>query len=255
MRKVFLRLLPEKEFENIRIFFKPQKIIYQKKSKHQKILIFEDTFLGKILVLDDFLQLSEKDEKIYHQSLVLPLFKLLKNPQKILIVGGGDGGCLREVLKYKNLKEVFLVDFDKEVMEVSKKFLPFLKLKKSLKDKRVKVFFEKGEDFIKKFNSYFDAIIVDLTDTQIPPAKNFFKISSLKNLKRALSQNGGVSLQAGSVLEKKHLKNLLKKLKKIFPSVLEFKKVIPSFFAGEWCFVLCFKKEIKNLPEDFAFLK
>jgi len=255
MKKVFLRLLPEKEFKNIRIFFKPQKIIYQKKSKHQKILIFEDTFFGRILVLDDFLQLSEKDEKIYHQSLVLPLFNFLKKPQKVLIVGGGDGGCLRELLRYKNLKEIFLVDFDKKVMEVSKKFLPFLNLKKSLKDKRVKVFFEKGENFIKKFNSYFDAVILDLTDTQIPPAKNFFKISSLKNLKKSLSQNGGISLQAGSVLEKKHLKNLLKKLKKIFPSVIEFKKVIPSFFASEWCFVLCFKKEIKNLPKDFDSIK
>ncbi|MCH8244641.1 hypothetical protein IIB97_02025, partial [Patescibacteria group bacterium] len=102
-----------------------QKLVYEGKTPYQSVLIFDNPVFGRVLVLEGIVQLSEKDEFIYHEMLVHPILFSHPKPKRVLIIGGGDGGTLREVLKHQ-VKEVVMVDIDKKVVELLKKYLPFV---------------------------------------------------------------------------------------------------------------------------------
>ena len=131
--------------------------IYSGKSQFQKIDVFDTEEFGRILALDGLVQLSIKHEFIYHEMFVHPAMLYHKKPERILIIGGGDGGALREVVKYP-VKEIFLVDIDKKVINISKKYLPSVS-KGGFQDKRLKIFNEDAIDFVKKYKNYFDIIL------------------------------------------------------------------------------------------------
>jgi spermidine synthase len=258
--------LPQTEGD-IKIGFKVRKKVYSGKSKYQKIEIFDTFALGRILVLDGIIQLSQNYEFIYHEMIShLPLF-YHPNPQKVLIVGGGDGGVLREVLKHP-LKEIFLVEIDPKIIEISKKYLPFLKLKSSLKEKNVKIFFDDGANFIKKFKSFFDVIICDSTDpsgsSRVLFAENFYK-----DVFDALSKNGVFITQSGNFLQQIfEIKNNYKKLKKFFLFVKIHRAAVFDYQLTDFSFILAskridfekfnfkkIKKRFKNLERSFGKLK
>ena len=114
---------------------KVTKTIANKKSKYQKIQIFDTQIYGRVLVLDGIIQITEKDESAYSEMLVHPAMQALKNPKKVLIIGGGDGAVAEEVLKYNFIKNIDLVDIDEEVVKYCTKY--FKKINKnSLENKR-----------------------------------------------------------------------------------------------------------------------
>jgi spermidine synthase len=225
---------------NIKIGFKIRKKIYFEKSKYQKIEIFDTFVLGKVLALDGIIQLSQNYEFIYHEMIAhLPLFYHPK-PKNVLILGGGDGGVLREALKHP-LKKIFLVEIDPKVMEISKKYLPFLKLKDSLKKKNVKVVFDDGANFVKKFKNSFDVIICDSTD---PSAfsKVLFSKKLYKDSFEALSKNGIFITQSGNFLQQIfEIKNNYKNLKKFFPFVKIHRAVIFDYQLTDFSLILASK--------------
>jgi spermidine synthase len=202
-----------------------EKEIFSGKSKFQKIEIFENEEYGRILVLDGEVQLSTKFEYIYHEMLVHPAMLYHKNPKKVLIVGGGDGGCLREVVKHP-VKEIYLVDIDKKVIEVSKKYLPSVSAG-AFEDKRLKIFNEDAFRFLERYQNFFDIIIDDLTDPKGPSlplwGKKFYQ-----RILRAVKKDGIVSMQAG-YLREKFSSRLRKKIEKNF-----------NFFVLHSAFADCF---------------
>jgi len=218
--------------------FQIEKEIYSGKSKFQKIEIFQNREFGKVLVLDDLVQLSTKDEFVYHEMLVHPAFIYHKNPKKILIIGGGDGGALREVLKYP-VKEVFLVDIDKKVIEVSKKYLLSVS-KGAFLDKRLKIFIEDALKFIKKYKTFFDIIIEDLTDPSIV-AKFCWNIKFYKDIFKSLKSDGIASFQSG-YLKESFAKKARKDLIKVFPYFEVRKAFVGCFPLDEHTFFLGSKK-------------
>ena len=116
------------------------------------------------MLLDGVIQLTEKDETAYHEMIAhIPLFKS-SNPERILLVGGGDGGSMREILKHSTVKQVTMCEIDEMVMKVSEKFFPPLKLKESLQDTRVKVVHSDASEYMKEQKEHFDIIIVDSSD-------------------------------------------------------------------------------------------
>jgi len=199
--------------------------IYSGKSKFQKIEIFENEEFGKILVLDGIVQLSTKFEYIYHEMLVHPAMLYHKNPKRVLIIGGGDGGCLREVRKHP-VKEICLVDIDKKVIEVSKKYLPSVSAG-SFDDKRLKIFNEDALKFLEKYQGLFDVIIDDLTDPK-GPSLSLWEKKFYQKILNVLNKGGIVSMQAG-YLREKFSEKLRKKIEKNFP-----------FFVLHSAFVDCF---------------
>jgi len=234
----------EKQTENTEFRIKIKKILFRKKSRFQKIEIFESFDWGKVFALDSLFMVTERDEFFYHESLVHPLLSSIKNPEKVLIIGGGDGGTLREVLKHP-VREVIHVEIDEEVVKACKRFFPWTS--KSFKDKRVKLIFEDGSIFIKNTEDKFDVIILDTSDP-VGPAKVFYKKEFYKNLKKILKKGGGLSTQAESpVHHLKTIKNLYKILKEEFKSVFPYLSPMPTYPGGLWLYFFVFNKKIKGL--------
>jgi spermidine synthase len=127
----------------------------------QHVEIFETESFGKLLVLDGKVQLTERDEAFYHEMLVHPAMFMHENPKRVLIVGGGDGGAVREVLKH-NPKRVVLVEIDKNVVSACREYIGIDR--GALEDERVEIVYENGLEFVKRCEEFFDVLIVDGTD-------------------------------------------------------------------------------------------
>ncbi len=183
-----------------RHLFKIKKDVANARSKYQKISIYELPLLGKTLVIDGDIQSSEFDERIYHESLVHPTLIAHENPEKVLIIGGGEGATLREVLKYKSVKEAVMVDLDNKVIALSKKYLPGMS-DGAFEDPRAKVVIEDGKKFISRTNEKFDAIILDLTEpTKGNESYALYSKEFYAKLKRILNEGGSIVTQSSSVL-------------------------------------------------------
>ncbi len=207
------------------------KIIVETKSKYQKIQIFDTPIYGRVLVLDGIIQITEKDEAAYSEMLVHPAIQVLKNPQKVLIIGGGDGAVAEEVLKYNFIKRIDLVDIDEEVVNLSIKY--FKKINKnSLKNKKVKLFFQDAFDFIANTKNKYDLIIADRPDP-IGAGKSLFKESFYRNVNKILSKEGIALFQSGvPFLQKSETKEVLKYTRKIFKKNGTLLTVVPSYIGG-----------------------
>ena len=238
-----------------RTAIKIKKKIFSGKSPYQKLEVMDTFPFGRILVLDGIVQLSQEDEFIYHEMLTHPAMFYHPDPKKVLIIGGGDGGALREILKHP-VQEAYLVDIDKKVVEVSQKYLPFVS-KGAFKNKRAKIFIEDGIKFVKRYKNFFDVIIIDSTDP-LGPSLGLFSQNFYQNVSKALTKNGILSIQSGCLFEQfLHLKKIFKKTKKIFPFVKIHKACIPCLqCSNEYSFTIAAKFNLakvtlKNLEKKF----
>ncbi len=224
------KILLENLHKDIGQYFKIDKIILKKKSKFQKIFIFKNKTLGKILSINNIIQTTEYDEFIYHEMICLvPIFSH-PNPEKILIIGGGDGGCLKQIIKIPYIKKIILVEIDKKIIKYSKKYL-FEIHKNSFEDKRIKIIIKDGIKFLKKNKNYFDIIIIDGTDP-IGPGENLFNKKFYLYCKKSLNKNGILISQSGTFLQIKNLIKNIKKLKKIFKLTGFFNATVPTYYGG-----------------------
>ena len=226
------------EFQTSTWGFRIEKEIYSGKSKFQKIEIFETKEFGRVLALDGLVQLSTKHEFVYHEMLVHPALFYHSNPKRILIIGGGDGGVLREVAKH-SVKEIFLVDIDKKVIEVSKKYLPSVS-RGAFNDKRLKIFNEDALNFVKKYKNYFDIIIDDLTDPT-GPSFCLWQTGFYKDISQSLKENGVAAFQT-AYLKEKFAKKVRENIKKAFPFFKAHKAFVGCFPFDEHTFSIGSKK-------------
>jgi spermidine synthase len=224
---------------------KIKKKIYSGRSPYQKIEVFDTFSFGRILVLDGIFQTSEKDEFIYHEMLChLPMF-YCPNPKKVLIIGGGDGGALEEVLKHP-VEKVWMVEIDKKVIEVSKKYLPSIS-RGAFNSKKVEIIIGDGLEFIKKFKNFFDVIILDLSDPW-GPARQLISLKFYNDVKKALREKGVIAVQSGSITtQPKLVSTIYKRLKKIFPSVEVHRASVPLYGIGEYSFTLASRLNLKRI--------
>jgi spermidine synthase len=216
------------------IFFKLKRLLYRDKSDYQKIEVIENDYFGRVLLLDDLVQTSERDEFFYHEMLVHPALVSHSSPQNILVIGGGDGGALKEILRCP-IKYACLVEIDQQVIDVSKEYFPWLL--PSLEDERTELIIADGIEFIEKTDKKFDIVFVDSSDPAGPSA-SLHERDFYENLKRCLSLGGIVVSQAGSPFY--HLESIKKKdafLKKLFKNVCFYTSPVPTYPGGSWCFV------------------
>lgn len=233
--------------------FRIEEEIYKGKTEFQDIYIFKSLGFGRVMTLDGIVQLSECDEFIYHEMIVhVPLLSH-PNAQRILIIGGGDGGTLREVSKHP-VKEIVMVDLDRGVVDISKQYLPFVSAG-SFSDKRLQLNFADGIKFIEQYSDYFDVIIVDCTDP-IGPGKVLFGMDFYKKLFAALKKDGIAMFQLGPFLDfDLFVEDSAQKLKKLFASIHPVRLCMPSYSCGsEYCFMAASKqvdlKKIKTSVID-----
>lgn len=218
------------------------KLVFKGKTNFQEVLIFDNSVYGRILCLDKIIQFSKSDEFIYHETMVHPILFSHPKPENILIIGGGDGGVLREVLKH-NVKKVDLVEIDKEVIELSKKYLKFV-CKNSFSDKRVKIYKTGGERFIRDYVDYYDVVIVDCTNPEPEGlSSELYSIEFYKQASRALKKDGIIITLGASFLDfDTFIKKTFKRIKKIFQFSSIYKLTMPSYHCGQYSFIAGSKK-------------
>ncbi len=172
--------------------FKVDDFLFEEQSTYQKVTVLYNSFFGNVMLLDDLVMLTEKDEFYYHDMLVHVPMAYIANPQEVLIIGGGDGGSVREVLKYPSVNKVTLCEIDQMVIDVARKYFPSVAC--ALSDDRVEINVGDGIEYIKNKKEAFDCIMVDSTDP-IGPAEGLFSLDFYRNLREALRPGGALSAQ------------------------------------------------------------
>lgn len=216
-----------------------KKVFYAGETDYQRVLIADSVNYGRVLVLDGELQSAEVDEELYHELLVQPAMILHPNPRRILIVGGGEGASLREVLRHKSVETVTMVDLDPKIIELCKEHLTNWH-RGSFDDPRVNLIIAEGRQFITEDTSKYDVVIIDVVDLEEDgPAKAIYTREFYQLLKSRLAPGGVIAVQA---MEFSHLDHkmhglLARTLKAVFSEVHSYHAVVPSFLC-DWAFIL-----------------
>lgn len=212
---------------------------YTGKSKYQSIQVLDTPAFGRCLVLDGKIQCSTSDEFIYHEALVHPAMITHPKPETVFIAGGGEGATLREVLAHKTVKKAVMVDIDKKVPEVCKKYLPSLS-DGALEDSRTELIYMDAMKYLAETREKFDVMILDLTEPlEEGPAYLLFTKEFYQDLSKKLKKGGLMALQAGttSMLVSPTFLVVVNTLSKVFPIVAPYHVQIPSF-GGPWGFAV-----------------
>ncbi len=211
--------------------------LYLHQSEFQKIEIFQTEAFGKILVLDGRIVCAEEDEYVYHEMIAhVPVFAH-PNPRKILVIGGGDGGTIRELVKHDNLEQIDLVEIDIEVIKAAKKFLP--KIASSFQDKKVNVHIGDGIEFVKRCKpNIYDLVIID-SDEPEGPGKGLFTEEFYQDVFNVLHSYGTLITQSESP---RYNVEVFKDVYEIYFQLFGKSNVhcylmyLPSFPSGMWSF-------------------
>ena len=236
---------------DVRFSMKVVEQIASRRSAVQQIDILDTPAYGRVLVLDGGLMITEKDEFIYHEMITHVPMAVNPNVRNVLVIGGGDGGTVRELTKYKTIESIDLVEVDKDVVLLAKKFLPFTSGK--LKDKRVSVWFEEGLRYVRGKKAEYDLIIVDSSDPY-GPAEGLFTREFYGTCFKALRNDGILINQHESPFYAAHqtsVKNAHAHIAVEFPVSTVYQCHIPSYPSGHWLFGFASKRyhPIGNLDE------
>ena len=229
----------EEEHGFIKQSLKVEEKIYESKSKYQNIEVYKSQELGNILVLDGNAMMSEKDEFIYHEMLSHVPICTHREPKKVLIIGGGDGGTAREVLRHPDL-EVDMVEIDKEVVEVSKKF--FLN-NGDWENERLNLVIADGVEFIANAeDKSYDIILVDSTDDK-NQASGLYKPAFYAQANRVLKDDGLIAVQGSSYfVDIEQHKSILKRMGSLFSIVMPYRYEMLTYPGVVWNFIIASKK-------------
>lgn len=227
---------------------KVEKILFQGKSDYQNVMVFQSSTYGKVLVLDGVIQLTERDECAYQEMIThLPLCSI-PNPKKVLVIGGGDGGVLREVSRHSSVEHIDICEIDKMVVDVSKQFFPDVAV--GYDDPRVNLHIGDGVAFLKAVpEGTYDAVIVDSSDP-IGPAQELFEKPFFQSVARALRPGGVVCTQAESIWLHMHIiEDIVSNCRQIFKGSVNYAwTTVPTYPSGVIGFMLC---STEGPPVDF----
>ncbi|KAK4402812.1 Spermidine synthase [Sesamum angolense] len=242
---------------------KVEKILFQGKSDYQNVIVFQSSTYGKVLVLDGVIQLTERDECAYQEMIThLPLCSI-SNPKKVLVIGGGDGGVLREVARHASVEKIDICEIDKMVVDVAKEYFPSVAV--GFEDPRVTLHIGDGVAFLKAVpEGTYDAVIVDSSDP-IGPAQELFEKPFFQSVAKALRPGGVVCTQAESIWLHMHIiEDIVANCRQIFKGSVNYAwTTVPTYPSGVIGFMLCstegppvdFKKPINPIDADDSHVK
>lgn len=208
--------------------------LYDAKSPYQRIEIVETVAFGRLLALDGCVMLTERDEYVYHEMLAHPALCAHPAPERVLVIGGGDGGTVREVVRHAAVREVHLVEIDRMVVEASRAYLPTVSA--GLSDPRVSVRYADGFDHLEGHPAAYDVILVDSIDPVGESAK-LFTSPFYERVQRALRPGGLAVFETESPLYHGDvLRRVTRSLKALFPHVATYLAAIPTYPSGLWSF-------------------
>ena len=241
----------EQHTPEVKFSIKVDKQLFSDISEFQRIDIFESKEFGRFLILDGCMMLTEKDEFIYHEMIVHVPMCVNPNIKKVLLVGGGDGGSVRELLKYDTIESIDLVEIDEVVINACKKFIP--QTAASLDNPRVNIYIEDGLKFIRHCADSYDLIIVDSTDP-FGPGEGLFTKEFYGNCFNALHHDGIMVNQHENPFYNKDAIAMQRAHKRIvtsFPISRCYQLHIPTYPSGHWLFGFASKKYHPYQNVDF----
>jgi spermidine synthase len=217
-----------------------EEILYKGKSKFQEIMVIKNPYYGKMMILDDVVQITERDEFFYHEMLTHVAMHANPNPKKVIVIGGGDGGVVREVLKYRGVEKVFFVEIDEEVIKVSRRFFPAVS--SGVDDPRVEIRVMDGAEFVAKRKlSDIDAVIIDSTDI-IGFARTLFTPDFFASVRDCLTDEGMFVTHTESLhFHKDIVIEIQETLRKVFPVVDLYTAAIATYPGNWWVFAIASK--------------
>ena len=226
----------ERYSDNLQLSFRVMDQLLSVKTDFQRIDVFDTYDFGKLLTIDGTVQLTERDEFVYHEMITLvPYFLASKEPESALVIGGGDGGTAGQLVKI-GFDKIVNVEIDNHVVEVAKKYFP--ELYRSFEDKRVSLRIEDGVKYIQNTKEKFDLIIIDSTDP-VGPAEGLFMEDFYRSIQGILSTSGIVVTQSGSPFyQPKALKMASNGMRKVFRNVSTYTAFIPTYPSGFWSFTM-----------------
>ncbi len=242
----------ENHTPNVRFSIKVDRQLYAGKSEFQRIDIFQSEEFGRFLTLDGYMMMTEKDEFIYHEMITHVPMCAFPEARDILIIGGGDGGAVRELLRYDTIRHIDLVEIDEEVVKACKEYLPSTAGR--LDDPRVQIHYEDGLKFVRHAHDAYDIIIVDSTDP-FGPGEGLFTKEFYGNCFKALREDGIMVNQHespfypedGYAMQRAH-----KRIAESFPICRVYQAHIPTYPSGHWLFGFASKKRGPVEGVDFT---
>ncbi|NOX37333.1 MAG: polyamine aminopropyltransferase [Calditrichaeota bacterium] len=220
--------------------FEVTKILFSDRSPYQKIEIVETTHLGRVLLIDNLVMFTERDEYVYHEMIAhVPLYTHPR-PEKVLIIGGGDGGTVRECVRHQVVQQVDLVEIDEMVSQACLQYVPSLASK--LLSEKVNCYFQDGVEYVRNTREKYDVIIIDSTDP-VSVGEGLFTREFYRNCYQILNEDGLLVAQSEFPPWAPELvRGIAKKLKAIFPRVFFYQAHIPTYPSGHWAFGMGSKK-------------
>lgn len=216
-----------------RISLRAAEHLHGERSEYQKLDVYRSAFFGRFLTLDDLVMFTERDEFVYHEMLVHVPLCSMESPRRVLIIGGGDAGCLREALRHPSVEEVVQCDIDERVTRVCQEHFGWVG--DAIADPRATVLFDDGVEYIRQHQGEFDLVIVDSTDP-IGPAVGLFQADFYRAVSAALRPGGVMVAQT----ESPHwgaglVGGIYAEIRQAFSRVYAYMGSIPTYPSGSWC--------------------
>lgn len=239
--------------ENIKFSIAVKEHLYSEKTPFQQIDVYDSYELGRFFTLDDIMMVNEKDEFIYHDMIVHVPLTVNPSIKHVLVIGGGDGGSVRELTRYPSIESIEMVEIDEIVVRTCQKYIP--QTTSGLTDPRVSLKFEDGLAYVKNSKKVYDLIIVDSTDP-IGPGEGLFSQEFYQNCYRILADNGILINQHESPYfpyNAREMRRAHKKIKGLFPIAKVYQAFIPTYPSGHWLFGFASKQldPIQHVTEAY----
>ena len=233
----------EKHTDDVKLPIKIRQQLVHEVSPFQEIDIFDSVEFGRILVLDGYLMLTEKDEYIYHEMITHIPMATNPNIKNVLVIGAGDGGTVRELTRYSTIEHIDMVEIDEAVVRLCKEYIPQTACK--LEDKRVTIYYQDGLKFVRDADpNEYDLIIVDSTDP-FGVGEGLFTKEFYGNCYKALTDDGILVNQHESTFYTEYansMKRAHSRIKQLFKTALVYQAHIPTYPSGHWLFGFASKK-------------
>jgi len=226
------RWIDETLHPHFRVSMQATRVLYENQTEHQHLNIFDNDTFGRVMMLDGVVQLSTRDEFIYHEMMShVPLFALGAHAKRVLVIGGGDGGVMREVLRHSGVERVVLCEIDRTVIDLSREHLPEISMG-AFDDARSEIVIADGVKYVAETSERFDAIIVDSTEP-VGPAAVLFTREFFEGCARCLNAPGVLVTQNGlPFLHPDHLRITIGLFQSIFADTATYLCEQPTYFGG-----------------------
>lgn len=230
----------EKQTDNVGMTCKTSRSLHVEKTEFQHIAVIDTLQFGRMLILDGMVQTTVKDEFVYHEMITHVPLNTHPKPENVLVIGGGDGGAIREIIKHPSVGQATLVEIDRRVVEVSRQYLPEISC--GLDHPKVNVIYADGIEHIRKNPASYDVIIVDSTEP-VGPAVELFSADFYRSVYRALKEDGLFVAQTESPFFNAGLiKNCYRRIAEVFPICKLYLANVPTYPSGLWSFTVGSKR-------------